>query len=82
MIYPDVPLHKWMAKHPGLEYVMPLCHCQDQYLRPYRTHHSAGLECTDCGASGWTGATPQDNADNLGRVNLPPEKKKPTLRIV
>ncbi len=82
MIYPDVPIYDWMATHPGLYAVMPLCTCQDRYLRAYRTKRSAGLECTECGTCAWTGATQVDNLNNLQRVNLPPAIQKPTLRIV
>jgi hypothetical protein len=70
MIYPDTPLHKWLAKHPGLGHAMPVCTCPDAHLRPYRTHRSAGIECTACGTSVWTAATKEGNAINLSLVPL------------
>ena len=61
MIFPDIPVEKWLDKHPGLKEGLPLCSCEHPNIRPYRTHKSAGIECTVCGAVLWTRVRPEDN---------------------
>jgi len=69
MIYPDVPIERWVKRYPALAECLPVCDCENPELRSYRTHRSAGIECTVCSASAWTGATAESKARNLNLVS-------------
>jgi len=63
MIYPRVPLNKWLKKYPALvdEDEVSFCKCEKPDIQPFISQKLVGIECQCCRTAMWTYRNQEDN---------------------
>lgn len=53
MIYPSIPLDRWLEKYPHLVDDNPLCECEEPNIVPVAWRESRGIVCMKCNSGAW-----------------------------
>jgi len=57
MIYPGIPLNRWLNKYPALHDNETLCECQSPNPVAVKTNKSVGVVCKECNTATWIRTT-------------------------